>query len=160
MIGLRSAFPTWRTIRRTLTSSADAVEKLEAARHEISDWAGIILPKVVFDGDGEYELVVASNADLGLTGNSIKLLETYVHAERFALELCPAWVGPQLRLDYTGQPLGERLVIAMEAISGTDVYLCVFHVERGGDGSYLAASDGDLDICYDAADLFVFIRRK
>ena len=59
------------------------------------------------------------------------------------LELCPAEVGPGLRLAYENQPLGERLIIATKPFtnSGNDLDLFVMEVSGGG-GCGSAATAG------------------
>ncbi len=47
------------------------------------------------------------------------LSDVYKRARHVGLGLCPAEVGPQLRLDYGNQPLGEALDIAMEPVAET-----------------------------------------
>ena len=63
------------------------------------------------------ELALLSASELGVETKS-SLSEVYKRAKQVGLELCPAEVGPQLRLHYRNQPLGEALVyIAMEPIA-------------------------------------------
>jgi hypothetical protein len=62
------------------------------------------------------ELVLLSAADLGFKSQS-SLADVYKRARKVGLELCPAEVGPQLRLDYRNQPRGEALHIAMQPLA-------------------------------------------
>src|SRR5262249_4582703 len=55
------------------------------------------------------ELTVLSAAELGVKADESSLSDVYERARQAGLELCPAEVGPQLRLDYRNQPLGEAL---------------------------------------------------
>ena len=55
----------------------------------------------------------------------------------------PAEVGPQLRLAYSDQSMGEWMVMATEPIRGPDGDLCVFRVARSGDARWLGTSYGD-----------------
>ncbi len=60
--------------------------------------------------------------------------EIYKKAEELGLELCPAEVGPQLRLQYLDQPNGEYIFIGMKQISDSVGYPSVFNVLRYDDG--------------------------
>jgi hypothetical protein len=87
------------------------------------------------------------------------LCRTYAVAAELGLGLLPAWAGPQLRLDHTRQPLGEDLLLAMEAIPlshGKHVLRCIFRVRRDDCGSFLDVNDGDPNHFYDADTEFVF----
>ncbi|MDO8584239.1 MAG: hypothetical protein Q7R83_03625, partial [bacterium] len=63
--------------------------------------------------------------------------EVYKRAEKFGLELCPAEVGPHLRLKLADQPTGDWFYIAMKQIAVADGRPYVFRVGRRGDGSWL-----------------------
>lgn len=69
-------------------------------------------------GKRSVDLVVLSGADLGVKKSDIRR-EIYGRGRKLGLELCPAEVGPQLRLQYPDQPEGETLNIAMAAV-GTE----------------------------------------
>ncbi|MBI4090684.1 MAG: hypothetical protein HY422_01545, partial [Candidatus Komeilibacteria bacterium] len=75
-------------------------------------------------------------------------------------ELCPAEVGPQLRLQYQDQPLNEWLVIAMEAISVSDGNLLVFYVKHLVVGQWLGTYSGSPGYLFNPDGRFVFTRRK
>ena len=63
--------------------------------------------------------------------------EIYNRADQLGLELCPAEVGPHLRMKLKDQPMNEYFWIAMKQITDPDVGPHVFRVRRGDDGSGL-----------------------
>src|SRR5215831_13855991 len=63
----------------------------------------------------DVELTLVSAAQLGIEAEST-LADLYHRARQAGLVLSPPDVGPQLRLDYHDQPLGESLLVAMEPV--------------------------------------------
>lgn len=72
--------------------------------------------------------------------------------------LAPAEVGPQLRLQYFEQPLGEYLNIAMPPIETPGGKPRIFVVVNGGAGLQLVGTDVGAAEFHDQAR-FVFVRR-
>lgn len=161
----QQSFPIWKTIRlgTGLKTADDFRAAIKTAGMYIGDWGNDILGKPAFTvspEEKEVDLAVVSNADLGFKDGA-KLKDTYARALEFGLELCPNEVGPQLRLQYTDQPNGEWLLIAMKPIIGSDDGCRLFHVKRHGDGlQYLYGHDGDPDSVWHGGTRFVFRRRK
>jgi hypothetical protein len=114
-------FQTWRTTTLGTYKSVDAYRRaLDSARIRIGDAADEILGRPVFPYTRTktvVELAVLSAAELGVESDESSLADVYERARRAGLELCPPEVGPQLRLDYRNQPLGEALDIAMEPVA-------------------------------------------
>jgi hypothetical protein len=111
----------WRTITLGTYKGVDAYrDALDLAKIKIGDSADEILGRPAFPyarAKTDVELAVLSAADLGVESDQSSLAEVYQRATQAGLELCPAEVGPQLRLDYHNQPLGEALDIAMEPVA-------------------------------------------
>ena len=113
-------FKVWKTITLNTrhTTADDFRAALRGAGCYITDSAHDMLDLLDFqaaDQETEIDLVVTSIARLGLrekTGHN----NICTRAREFGLELCPAEVGPQLRLQYLDQPgpywlkIGERSV--------------------------------------------------
>ena len=139
-------FPTWKTVKMgTYKDANDFTIAFKKYGFRISDWAGDILKKITLaDTETEIELVLVTVADLGFT-KATRRDAIYNRAKELGLDLVPAEVGPQLRLAYTDQPMGEWLLMAMEPIADSDGDLDVFDVERYGDGQWLFANYGDPD---------------
>ncbi len=81
----------------------------------------------------QFDLVHLKVSDLGFP-HGATTEEIYQKAKELGLELCPAEVGPNLRLKYTNQPLNEWLRIAMKQLPGRGGGLRVFSVNRDYDG--------------------------
>ena len=144
----------------TFKSVGDLRKALRKSGEMISDWASNILNRISLSEIKQtLDLVVLSVAELGFPKGA-ELKDIYKAAEKHGLDLCPAEVGPQLRLQYPDQPAGEWLVIAMEPIKDSDGDLCLFIVEYDDADRWLRAYDGWPDRLWDADDRFVFIRRK
>lgn len=58
---------------------------------------------------------------------------------QLGLGLCPAQVGPELRLQYSEQPVGERVYVAMKPITASDGEPRIFVVEHNSNGLSLDA---------------------
>ena len=82
------------------------------------------------------DLVRLKVKDLGFD-RSATTEEIYNRAEELGLELCPAEVGPQYRLQYIDQPQEEWLYIGMKQVNDSDGNPGVFDLVRGGDGLWL-----------------------
>ncbi len=155
---------TWKTIQlgTGLQTADDFRKAVKSAGMKIGDWANDILGKPAFTAttiETEVELVVASVAELGFKDGATRK-DIYVRAQELGLDLCPPEVGPQLRLQYTDQPKGEWLVIAMEPITDSDGDLNLFSVARDGGGRWLSANDGYPGHFWHGNFRFVFLRRK
>ena len=163
LLGLCSSaiFPTWKTITlgTGLKTADDVRAAFERAGMKISDWANDILGKPAFTTSGvksTVALVNVSAADLGFKDGA-KLSDICSRALTFGLALCPAEVGPQLRLQYMDQPKGEWLIVAMEPITDSNGGLSVFSVGHGGRERWLNGNDGHPDYFYNGSYRFVFV---
>lgn len=74
--------------------------------------------------------------DLGFP-NGATTQEIYDRAEEYGLELCPAEVGPHLRLKDLDQSMGEWYWIAMEQIADRRGHPFVFGLGRAQGGLWL-----------------------
>lgn len=97
----------------SVNSPKKAKQALEDKNIYLSSWGKAILAKTVFSKSKEScELVRFTVKQLGFPQGATTD-EIYERAQELGLELCPAEVGPQLRLQYTGQ---EWFYIAMKQI--------------------------------------------
>ena len=144
-----------------ITDGQDFIDTMQAQGIHI-EYATQLLQNDDFKVVGEHrraDLVEVSVRDLGFNGTTRydKIVE---RAKELGLEVCPAEVGPQLRLQYTDQPFGEYLIVAMNAISGRGGGPHVFVVGRDGDGLWLSTDDGRSDDEWSPDDRFVFLRPR
>ncbi|OGG49159.1 hypothetical protein A3G63_01095 [Candidatus Kaiserbacteria bacterium RIFCSPLOWO2_12_FULL_52_8] len=128
----------------------------------VGNWAQQLLESADFKVIGErqqVDLVEVFVRSLGFT-TATRYDQICSRAKELGLELCPAEVGPQLRLQYKDQPLGEYLIVAMKAISVRDGHPRVFTVDRGGGGLWLSADRGRPDGEWGPGHRFVFLRPR
>jgi hypothetical protein len=150
----------WRTITLGSYRGVDAYRNaLDMAKIKIGDSADEILGRPAFPYAGTktgVELAVLSAADLGVESDQVSLAEVYRRARQAGLELCPAEVGPQLRLDYRNQPLGEALDIAMEPVATYGGEPTILTLANWGTGLLLIGRDGRPESTVFPKSRFVF----
>jgi hypothetical protein len=157
---LASDVRIWKTI--TLGTYKGVVayrDALDSARIKIGDSADEILGRPAFPYTRTktgVELAVLSAADLGVESDESSLTDVYKRARQAGLELCPAEVGPQLRLDYRNQPLGDALNIAMEPIATYSGNPTILALVNWGTGLLLMGSDGRSEFMVPRTWRFVF----
>jgi hypothetical protein len=138
-------FQIWRTTTLGFQKGVDRYrDALEAAKIKIGDAADEILGRPAFSYVREKtiaELTVVSAAELGVGAEST-LADVYHRGSQLGLLLCHPEVGPQLRLDYRDQPLGESLLIAMEPVRTYDGAPTILSLMNFGSGLALVGSDG------------------
>ena len=158
-------FKVFKTIKLGipgLKTADDFRKSLKDNGFKVGDWANDILGKPAFTvatEETELDLVVVSVSELGFKKGATRE-QIYARAKERGLDLCPAEVGPQLRLQYTDQPNGEWLVIAMEPIRDSDGSLGLFGVEHAGHGLWLSGYYDDSDNVWGAYDQWVFARSR
>ena len=153
-------FQIWRTITLGTYSGVDAYRRaLDSAGMKVGDAADEILGRPAFRYGRmktDVELVLLSAADLGVESES-SLADVYKRARQVGLELCPAEVGPQLRLDYRNQPLGEVLHIAMQPVAMYSKEPTIFVLANfSPSGLLLLGSDGRSEFMVPSTFRFVF----
>ena len=157
-------FQTWKTIKlgTGLKTADDFRNALKREGMKVDDRADDLLGQKAFtasESEKVADLVVVSLAELGFK-NRAKREDIYKRAQELGLDLCPAEVGPQLRLQYKDQPKGEWLLIAMEPITDSAGDLHVFDVERGGHDLWLRSDYGFPEFFWIGNYRWVFLRRK
>jgi hypothetical protein len=78
--------------------------------------------------------------------------------QQLGFELAAAEVGPQLRLQYFDQPMGEFLIVGMKPIKTWNGEQVVLNVANGGAGLILIGQDGRDDAEIPVTSRFVFMR--
>jgi hypothetical protein len=170
--------PVWKTITIGNLKGVNATRAaIEAAPCLIwvGDEADEILGRPAFPfvkTPRELDLVVLSVFELGfgdrVSRSDVELAATVqasladIHARAGALgfELCPAEVGPALRLSYLDQPHGEFLHIAMQPVARYSGELVDFIVGNGGAGLLIVGASGHADTLVAGAIRFVFVRPR
>jgi hypothetical protein len=88
----------------------------------------------------------------------VTLAAVYARARQLGFELAAAEVGPQLRLQYMDQPMGEFLIVGMEPIKTWSGEPIILNVANGGAGLILIRQDGRAGAEISATSRFVFVR--
>lgn len=155
-----AAIPIWRTITLGAHTGVEAYrDALDAAGIKVGVSADEILGRPAFAYATmtlQVELALISVAELGLDAEVASQSEVYALAKRIGLELCPAEVGPRLRLDYRDQPLGEALDVAMEPVATYSGEPTILALVNFGSGLALIGSDGRSDAMVPRTRRFVF----
>jgi hypothetical protein len=153
-------FQVWRTIALGTRKGVDAYrDALDAASIKVGDAADEILGRPAFPyarTKTEVELVLLSVAELGMEAEAASLSAVYKRAGQIGLELCPGEVGPQLRLNYRNQPLGEALHIAMMPVATYHGRLTILALTNFGGTISLIGNDGRPDFIVPRMFRFVF----
>jgi hypothetical protein len=153
-------FQIWRTITLGTYKDVDAYrDALDSARIKIGVSADEILGRPAFPyarTKTDVELAMLSAAELGVESDESPLSDVYERARRAGLELCPAEVGPQLRLAYRNQPLGEALDIAMEPVATYSGDPTILTLVNWGTGLMLIGRDGRSESMVNRTSRFVF----
>lgn len=157
-----TALKVWKTIKLGgVKNGKGFVSEIEKRDCRVGDWAKHMLSQKVFSvakEETDIDLIVLSVAELGFKDGA-NYCDTCARAIELGLELCPAEVGPQLRLQYADQPRGEWLVIAMEPIRVSGGGLGVFLVGHDGGGRWLSGRYGRPVDFWRADYRFVFCRK-
>ena len=161
-----SQIPIWKTITLGGYRSANAVrDAMDKAPCPISagEWADEILGRPAFPFNKtkvELDLVVISVSQLGFGEDGASLQDIYARALALGLALCPAEVGPVLRLSYLDQPIGEFLHIAMTPVARYSGELVGFTIANGGAGLLFVGGDGRAQVVMPGVVRFVFVRPR
>ena len=140
-----------------IDSPEKAEEELKARGIYITDWGHDILQKTEWSGEGKtYNLVQFTVGQLGFPQGATTD-QIYAKAKELGLDLCPAEVGPHLRLSYPG---GDWKIIAMEQVTDRYGYPYVFFLYRDGDELVLDGYYAEPSDMWGDDGHFVFLARK
>ncbi len=157
-----SIIQPWKTIKLGTFKSADHFfTALNKNDNLIGERASEILSKPAFTvahKETEVHLVIVSAADLGF-GDGADYEHICARGTELGLALCPAEVGPQLRLQYNEQLYDECLRIAMEGITDSDGDSWIFTVALAGNRSWLLTTFASPHCFWYGPCRFVFIAR-
>ncbi|WFU45211.1 hypothetical protein QA640_34135 [Bradyrhizobium sp. CB82] len=154
--------PAWKTITLgTFANSFALRNALDASGCNVGGLAAEILARpafVVSSTKKNVELVTVSAAELGFTTDSVTLAAIYARAKQLGFRLAAPETGPQLRLQYLDQPMGEFLIIGMEPIKTWGGEQVILNVANGGAGLILIGQDGKADAEISVTSRVVFAR--
>src|SRR5262245_39737719 len=153
--------PVWKRITLGGYRGVSAVRAaLDNAKMRVGDSADEIMGRPAFrfsQARTDVDLVVVTVSELGFT-RPTALADIYWRAGELGLGLCTPEVGRLLRLQYTNQPVGEFLYVAMRPVTtygGDPVSLTL---GNAGTGPLLIGGSGQLDLALSTEARLVFVR--
>ena len=162
-----TSFPEGKITRQTIEIGGQTEKQLEKdideAGMKINEYALHMMRSQDFTTKKQAEkinLVRLKVRDLFNDDRAHTTDEVYKKAEELGLELCPAEVGPHLRLNYRDQPIGEWFSIAMKQIAGPDGSPDVFSLEHDDDRVWLYGHWALPTLEWGPGYRFVFLLRK
>jgi len=158
---LQTQLSAWRSLKiGTHKSMQNLLRALVGNGVRISDRAINMFKKVPVAREAtEIELVKLSVDQFGFPQGATRE-QIYERALGLGLDFIPAEAGPQLRLQYNGQPMGEWLFMGMEPIVDGAGIPRVFYVERDVDGAWLDTDSGESHRFWYSGYQWVFGRRR
>ena len=161
-----TSFPDKQIKRENVEIGGKTAERLisemEAAGINISDYTKSMLKNREFvpgKNPEEATLIRLTVADLGFK-SSATIDQIYKRAQILGLELCPPDTGPNYRLKYKNQPLGEWINVGMKPIAGSDGDPDVFRLVHYGGGLWLGSYWAEPGLGWSPDYRFVFRLRK
>src|SRR3989339_1171656 len=143
LAGSQIDLKTFKTINlgTGLKTADDFRKSLRDSGNKVSSEANGILGNYAFTFTVavkkiKIDLAIKSVGELGFKDGATRQ-KIYGRANELGLDLCPAEVGPQLRLQYKDQPEEEHLIVAMNPIADSGGALELFSVERNDSGLWL-----------------------
>ena len=133
--------------------------ELQEKKIYVSDWANQLLESkdfTILKSAETVDLIRLIVKDLGFP-NGATTDEIYKKATKLGLELCPAEVGPHLRLSHSGS---DWMYIAMRQITDRDGSPKVFSLNRNNAVLRLYGSIAKPSSWWNSYDQFVFLLRK
>jgi hypothetical protein len=121
---------TAKELERALDSGGFRVSELARDLLRSSHFTTLPEPQTV-------RLVRINVSDLGLTEPLTH--QIYAKAKSFGLGLCPAEIGPQLRLVHKNQQLGDRFCIGMKPMFDSNGDLGIFELNHASFGFQLVS---------------------
>lgn len=156
--------PTWKTIEIGGFPDSIALRNaLDAADCAIGGQAEEVLARPAFtvvSRKMQLDLVAVSPAELGFDGDTASLADIYLRARQLGFRPVPPEVGPQLRLQYADQPLGEFLIVGMEPIRTWSEEPVILTVANGGAGLILIGQCGRASAKVALTSRFLFVRSQ
>ena len=153
---------TWKTIAiGTFAGPLELRNHLDDLGCHVGDQAGEILARPAFalaSHKAEAELVLVTPAQLGFSSETVTLADLYARVRQAGIELARPEIGPQLRIQYFDQPMGEFLTIGMEPIKTWNGEPIILNVANGGAGLILIGQDGRPEAEVPVTSRFVFER--
>lgn len=129
---VNSRWKIWREIEiGNFHNMIELVSAIEKANCVIGEWANDLMhqPSFVLSCERKkIQLTKVTLGDLGL-GTRSSYAEICRAASNSGLIVCPAEVGPQLRLQYLDQPYGEWCIVSMIPIKDSQADEEVFCVQ-------------------------------
>lgn len=151
----------WKTIKLGTHKDVETLKAdIEAKGVKISEWAKYALAQPSFTmapQECTVDLVCMTLEEMGFT-TQMPLRYIYARGKELGLKLCPAEVGPQLRLQYDNQEYGEWCKIAMQPIEDNRSRARIFDVGHEYFTTWLNVTWGDLDDYLLAKEHIVFAK--
>jgi hypothetical protein len=160
-------FPFWKSVKVGICKDIDHLKPLLG--RGLSEEAKCLLNRLVFTlatEESEFDLIMTTVKKL--TGKD-QATTTEIHdAIKSIGSLCPAEVGPALRVQYPDQPDGEEINVAMEPIVGSTGVHSAFIVRgeviefcgKSINSPRLLADYSDAKKLWEGKSIFVFCARK